>query len=72
MPIFMYWLLSKYSITPNNWQETQKGSHSHAVALTSPGVHGHLWPLAAAREKPQGDQIHSVHPPPPTSTPLCY
>lgn len=27
MPIFMQWFLSKYSITPNNWQQTQKGSH---------------------------------------------
>lgn len=27
----MYWLLSKYSITPNNWQETQKSFHFHAV-----------------------------------------
>lgn len=64
MPILMYWLLSKYSITPNNWQETQKGSHFHAVVFTPPGVRGHLWPLAATRGNPQGDEICSVTPHP--------
>lgn len=63
MPIFMQWFLSKYSITPNNWQQTQKGSHSPAVAFNSPGVCGHLWPAAASRESPRGTR--QVLPPPP-------
>lgn len=64
MPIFMYWFLSKYSITPNNWQETQKGFHFHAVHSLPWGT----WPFVATssgREQPQGDQIHSIMPLPP-------
>lgn len=64
MPIRMYRFLSKYSITPNNWQETQKGSHFHAVAFTSPGVRGHLWPLAPTRGVPQGDETYQLPPHP--------